>query len=196
MVYSRKVDGKLYTFGVSGRLYKSNVLLYDHQTESLWSQLMGKAVSGARAGRPLIVWPATRMKWASWRKQYPDTLVLSTETGYHRDYSIDPYEGYYRIGALMFPVGNVRKDFSPKKRVLGIKINSDSRAYPLDELSARPGIHKDKLGGMDIRIEVDSDGQIIAVKDQEGQPVAHIFAYWFAWQAFHPKTGVYHRVAN
>jgi hypothetical protein len=74
---------------------------------------------------------------------------------------------------------------------LGIKINSDSRAYPLDELSARPGIHNDKLGGTDIRIEVDSDGQIIAVKDQEGQPVAHIFAYWFAWQAFHPKTDVY-----
>lgn len=195
MVYSRKVDDKLYTFGVSGRLYKSNVLLYDHQTESLWSQLMEKAVSGALAGQPLNALPANRMKWASWRKQYPDTLVLSTETGYHRDYSIDPYEGYYRIGALMFPVGNVRKDFSPKKKVLGIKINSDSRAYPLDELSARPGIHNDKLGGTDIRIEVDSDGQIIAVKDQEGQPVAHIFAYWFAWQAFHPKTGVY-RVAN
>lgn len=191
MVYSRKVDGKLYTFGVSGRLYKSNVLLYDHQTESLWSQLMEKAVSGALAGQQLNVLPATRVKWASWRKQYPETLVLSTETGYHRDYSIDPYEGYYRIGALMFPVGNVRKDFSPKKKVLGIKINSDSRAYPLDELSARPGIHNDKLGGTDIRIEVDSDGQIVAVVDQDGQPVAHIFAYWFAWQAFHPKTGVY-----
>jgi hypothetical protein len=152
VVYSRKVDGKLYTFGVSGRLYKSNVLLYDHQTESLWSQLMEKAVSGALAGQPLNALPATRVKWASWRKKYPDTLVLSTETGYYRDYSIDPYEGYYRIGALMFPVGNVRKDFSPKKKVLGIEINSESRAYPLDELSVRPGIHDDNLGGTDIRI--------------------------------------------
>jgi hypothetical protein len=195
VVYSRNVAGKLYTFGVSGRLYKSNVLLYDHQTESLWSQLMEKAVSGTLAGQTLNVLPAARVKWASWRKQYPETLVLSTETGYLRDYSIDPYKGYYRIGALMFPVGNVRKDFSPKKKVLGIKINFQSRAYPLDELSARPGIHSDKLGGADIQIEVDSDGQIIAVKDLKGQPVAHIFAYWFAWQAFHPKTGVY-RVAN
>ena len=50
---------------------------------------------------------------------------------------------------------------------------------------------KEKLGGKDIQIEVDSEGQIVAVVDQDGQPVAHIFAYWFAWQAFHPETGVY-----
>ena len=191
MVYSRKVDAKLYTFGVSGRLYKSNVLLYDHQTESLWSQLMEKAVSGDLAGQALKVLPANRMKWASWRKQHPQTLVLSTETGYSRNYSIDPYEGYYRIGALMFPVGNVRRDFSAKKRILGIKMHSDARAYPLDELSARPGIYNDRLGGSAIRIEVGGDGQIVAVIDQDGQPVAHIFAFWFAWQAFHPQTGIY-----
>jgi hypothetical protein len=167
------------------------VLLYDHQTESLWSQLMEKAVSGDLAGTSLTVLPAIRVKWASWRKQYPDTLVLSTETGYHRNYSIDPYEGYYRIGTLMFPVGNVRMDLSPKKRILGININADSRAFPIDELGARPGIHKDKLGGKDIQITVDQDGQIVAVEDQKGQPIAHIFAYWFAWQAFHPETDVY-----
>ena len=191
MVYSRNVNGKLYTFGVSGRLYKSNVLFYDHQTESLWSQLMEKAVSGDLVGQSLNTLPSTRVKWASWKKLFPDSRVLSTETGYHRNYRLDPYEGYYRIGSLMFPVGNVRKDFSPKKRVLGIKINSESRAFPIDELASRPGIHRDKLGGMDIRIEVDKDGQIVAVLDQNGQPVAHIFAYWFAWQAFHPETGVF-----
>ena len=190
-MYSRSVNGKLYTFGVSGRLYKSNVLLYDHQTESLWSQLMEKAVSGDLAGKSLSALPSTRVKWATWQKLYPDSRVLSTETGYHRNYALDPYEGYYRIGSLMFPVGNVRKDFSPKKRILGIKINTESRAFPIDELGARPGIHNDKLGGIDIQIEVDKAGQIVAVFDQNRQPVAHIFAYWFAWQAFHPDTGVY-----
>jgi hypothetical protein len=194
VVYSREVDGKVYTFGVSGRLYKSNVLIYDHQTESLWSQLMEKAVAGKLAGKELKALPSTRTKWASWRKKHPGTLVLSTETGYARDYSIDPYAGYYRVGALMFAVGNVRKDLSPKQQVLGIEINEDSRAYPLDELSMRSGVHNDVVGGKGIRIEVDSEGQISAVKDQDGQPVPHIFAYWFAWQAFHPKTSVYRMV--
>jgi hypothetical protein len=194
VVYSRKVDGRVYTFGVSGRLYKSNVLIYDHQTESLWSQLMEKAVSGRLVGKKLSVVPSSRLKWAAWRKKYPGTVVLSTETGYRRDYSIDPYEGYYRIGSLMFPVGNVRTDLSLKKRILGIEINNDSRAYPLDELRTRAGVHKDRLGGQDIRIEVDAEGQVIAVKDHMGQPVPHIFAYWFAWQAFHPQTSVYRMV--
>ena len=152
---------------------------------------MEKAISGDLAGQSLDVLPSTRVKWASWQKLYPDSQVLSTETGYHRNYRVDPYEGYYRIGTLMFPVGNVRKEFSPKKRVLGIKINTESRAFPIDELGARPGIHRDKLGGKDIQIEVDKDGQIVAVVDQNGQPVAHIFAYWFAWQAFHPQTDVF-----
>jgi hypothetical protein len=191
VVYSRNVQGKLYTFGVSGRLYKSNVLLYDHQTESLWSQLLEKAVSGDLVGQSLNLLPSIRLKWAAWQKLYPDSRVLSTETGYHRNYALDPYEGYYRIGSLMFPVGNVRKDFPPKKRVLGIKINSESRAFPIDELGARPGIHRDTLGGKDIQIEVDKDGQIVTVLDQNGRAVAHIFAYWFAWQAFHPETDVY-----
>jgi hypothetical protein len=194
VVYSRNIDGQVYTFGVSGRLYKSNVLIYDHQTESLWSQLMQKAVSGRLAGKNLSVLPSSRMKWGTWRKKHPETVVLSTETGYHRDYSTDPYEGYYRIGSLMFPVGNVRRELSLKKRVLGIEINNAARAYPLEELARRSGVHNDRLGGQDIRIEVDAEGQVIAVKDHKGQPVPHIFAYWFAWQAFHPQTSVYRMV--
>jgi hypothetical protein len=194
VVYSRNVGGQVYTFGVSGRLYKSNVLIYDHQTESLWSQLMQKAVSGDLAGKKLSALPSSRMKWAAWRKKHPQTVVLSTATGYHRNYATDPYEGYYRIGSLMFPVGNVRQDLSLKKRVLGIEINNESRAYPLDELGIRAGVHNDRLGGQDIRIEVDAEGQVIAVKDHKGQAVPHLFAYWFAWQAFHPQTSVYRTV--
>jgi hypothetical protein len=190
-VYSRSVKSKKFTFGVSGRLYKSNVLLYDHQTESLWSQLMETAVSGPQAGIRLQKLPARRMSWKAWKRQYPQTRVLSTETGYYRDYSIDPYEGYYRMGGLMFPVGDVRKDLAPKAQVLGIQINDQVRAYPLIELKKRSGIMEDRLGGELIRIEIDSEGQVVDVTDANNKTLPHVYAYWFAWQAFHRDTDVY-----
>jgi hypothetical protein len=190
-VYSRSVKSKKFTFGVSGRLYKSNVLLYDHQTESLWSQLMETAVSGPQAGIRLQKLPARRMSWKAWKRQYPQTRVLSTETGYYRDYSIDPYEGYYRMGGLMFPVGDVRKDLAPKAQVLGIQVNDQVRAYPLIELKKRSGIMEDRLGGELIRIEIDSEGQVVDVTDANNKTLPHVYAYWFAWQAFHRDTDVY-----
>jgi len=185
------VDGKTYTFGVSGRLYKSNVLLYDHQTESLWSQLMHKAISGPMVEKKLKRIPSRRTSWKSWRKRHPLTQVLSTNTGYARDYSRDPYEGYYRVGRIWFPVGNVRKDLSPKEMVLGIEIDGRARAYPVSELKKRPGVLKDRLNGTTVQIEIKNDGEIAGVMDGQGNPIQHIYSYWFAWQAFNADTSVY-----
>ena len=190
-MYSRTVDTREYTFGVSGRLYKSNVLIYDHQTESLWSQLMQQAVSGPLVGHKLQKIPSTRVSWQTWRKRNTDTLVLSDDTGYNRDYSIDPYQGYYRVAGIMFPVGEVRQDLAVKDRVLGIQIKQAAKAYPLKWLQANPGTLQDQLAGESIEILVDEDGQVVSVRNQTGQPIAAIFAYWFAWQAFHPATQVF-----
>lgn len=191
MVYSRKIDGNLYTFGVSGRLYKSNVLLYDHQTESLWSQLMEKAIAGPLVGKSLKKLNSSRTSWKAWRKRYGNTLVLSTDTGHFRDYSVDPYEGYYRAVGIWFPVGNVRKDLSPKEMVLGIEINGKAKAYPLSALRKRTGILNDEVEEKQVLIEVSAEGEVVAVKDHRGEPISSIFSYWFAWQAFHPETAVY-----
>ena len=190
-MYSRRIDTTEYTFGVSGRLYKSNVLMYDHQTESLWSQLMDTAVSGPLAGAELQKLPAKRLRWDTWKKRHPDTRVLSTDTGYPRDYWRDPYTGYYLVGSLMFPVGDVRRDLPTKARVLGITIADQSRAYPLEVLENNAGILKDRLGDTSIRIHIDAGGQVLDVLDTDGKPVVHLYAYWFAWQAFHPDTTVY-----
>lgn len=154
---------------------------------------METAVSGPQAGTRLQKLPAKRMSWKSWKKQYPQTRVLSTDTGYYRDYSIDPYEDYYRIGGIMFPVGDVRTDLTPKAQVLGININGQARAYPLSELKKHSGIIEDRLGGELIRIEVDAEGQVVDVTDANQKSVPHIYAYWFAWQAFHRETEVYRK---
>ena len=192
-MYSRNVEEKEYTFGVSGRLYKSNVLLYDHQTESLWSQLMKKAISGSLVGKNLHMLPTGRFKWKTWKKNNPATQVLSDDTGYYRDYSIDPYEGYYQVGALMFPVGDVRKDLSAKDRILGVEVGDKAKAYPLDWLRNNPGVHNDTVGNQNIQIEISSEGEIVAVRDEQGKPIPATYSYWFAWQAFHSETEVFNQ---
>ena len=191
MVHSRNIKGKEYTFGISGRLYKSNVLLYDHQTESLWSQLMEKAISGPLVNTKLKEIPSTRTSWKSWKRKNPNTLVLSTNTGYRRDYTIDPYKGYYRALGIMFPVGNVRKDLSSKEMVLGIEIEGQAKAYSISVLQKKPGILQDSIGKVSIEIEVDPDGEVAEVRDSSGKSIPTVFNYWFAWQAFHPTTEVY-----
>lgn len=191
MVYSRKINERIYTFGVSGRLYKSNVILYDHQTESLWSQLLAQAISGKMVGRKLTHIPSSRVRWQTWQKRNPDTLVLSTDTGYQRNYAHDPYEGYYRIGTIWFPVGEVRRDLPPKTRILGIEIAGKTRAYSLTQLPREKHTIRDQIADLSIRIVLNNDGEVVNVEDAAGKHVPHIFAYWFAWQAFHPETTVY-----
>ena len=143
------------------------------------------------AGKRLDKITSVRTTWKAWRKKNPHTLVLSTETGYRRDYLQDPYEGYYRSLGIWFPVGDVRKDLSPEEMVLGVDILGTARAYPLSLLRKRPGILRDEISEKPIQIRVTPDGEVLEVRDHQGKEIPSIFAYWFAWQAFHPKTTVY-----
>jgi hypothetical protein len=191
VVYSGRIDDTVFTFGVSGRLYKSNVLIYDHQTESLWSQLKETAISGPMVGRKLEKIFAERTAWKHWLKKHPQTKVLSSDTGYQRDYNIDPYEGYYRALGIMFPVGDVRADLAAKEMVLGVEINGAAKAYPLSLLERKTGMFKDEIGEIAVRIILSTEGQVVNVQDHQARTIPVIFAYWFAWQAFHPDTEVY-----
>ena len=191
MVYSRDTGSRVLTFGVSGRLYKSNVLLYDHQTDSLWSQLMEKAIAGPLVNTVLEAVPSSRTTWGAWRRRHPHTRVLSTDTGYDRNYQKDPYSGYARVGTIWFPVGNVRADLSPKQRVMGIEIDEAARAYPLDQITLYPGTLTDRIGERTVEIEITPEGEIASVRTATGDMLSPVFLYWFAWQAFHPDTSVY-----
>ena len=191
MVYSSRIDDQTLTFGVSGRLYKSNVLIYDHLTESLWSQLKETAIAGPMVGKRLTKISAVRTSWKRWLDDHPRTKVLSTETGYTRNYAIDPYEGYYKAMGIMFPVGDVRSDLPAKEMVLGIEINGTAKAYPLSMFAQKADVFKDEIKASPIQIILSEEGQIVDVLDHQARSIPVIFAYWFAWQAFHPHTTVY-----
>ena len=149
------------------------------------------AIAGPMVGRKLEKIPAERTTWKRWLKNHPQTKVLSTDTGYARRYNIDPYEGYYRALGIMFPVGDVRTDLPAKEMVLGIEINGAAKAYPLSQLAQKSGALKDEIGNLPVQIFLSKDGQVENVQDHQARTIPVIFAYWFAWQAFHPKTEVY-----
>lgn len=85
-----KVAGKILQFGVSGLLYNSDVLMYDRQTQSLWSQILSQAVTGSMKGTLLPAVAVTHTTWVDWRNRHPDTLVLDTNTGFNRNYRKPP----------------------------------------------------------------------------------------------------------
>lgn len=138
MAFSATIDDKTHIFGVSGLLYNSDVLLYDRQTNSLWSQLMTKAISGPHKGRRLNSLPVTYTTWQDWKTRHPKTLVLSTKTGFGRDYTKSPYASYLKSPQIMFPVTTVSRRYHPKEEVLGVEIGSQFKVYPFIELEKSP----------------------------------------------------------
>lgn len=191
LVFNRAIAGQVVTFGASGLLYRSNVLLYDHQTRSLWLQLLRKAVAGPMAGRRLETHSALLpVSWAQWKKRFPGAQVLSMRTGFDRDYNIDPYEDYAHIDKPWFPVGQVRRDLPPKTRVLGVASGAHAKAYPLDLLAARGARLQGRLGEHKIDMEIDASGDFTAVVVGNDTLLEYVGVYWFVWQAFYPQTRV------
>jgi len=192
LVYSGRIQGKDYQFGVSGLLYNSDVLMYDRQSESLWSQILAKAVTGSLKGTKLTTLPVEHTTWGKWRKAHPNTQVLSTETGYQRDYTESPYAGYEQSESVYFRFSAESRRYHPKERVLGVEVNGQFKAYPFVEL-ARTGQQQlqDNFAGQTLQLSFDATTRTGKVQDAQGQPVHTINSFWFAWYAFHPDTAIF-----
>jgi hypothetical protein len=192
MVFGARVADQDLEFGVSGLLYNSDVLLYDRQTESLWSQIMAEAVSGPLRGTRLEFLPTAHTTWADWRARHPETAVLSPETGHHRNYGRDPYADYVESELTMFPVRTRDERLHPKERVIGVSIGGEHKAYPFSAL-ATLGVRRfgDVVGGRHIRVEFDAAAQTARIVDGNGQELPALIAFWFAWVAFHPDTELF-----
>lgn len=191
IAYLAEIDGTAHTFGVSGLLYNSDVLLYDRQTLSLWSQLMAQAISGPLKGQRLQSIPLSHTTWQDWKTRHPDTLVLSPDTGYARDYRNSPYADYINSPQLMFPVTKTSKRYHPKEQVLGIEINGRFKAYPFVELEKTNGAFTDTVNGRQLLIRYNSEHRTGTILDQQGNELPGVTTYWFAWYAFHPETEVF-----
>ena len=192
MAFDSMVAGKSYSFGVSGLLFNSDVLFYDHQTESLWSQILMKAVTGKMSGSSLTMLPVLHTSWKNWKSKHPQTMVLSRDTGYRRDYDRSPYERYEKENWIMFPVEYKDDRYPSKEWVIGIKIKEVAKAYPYSELrKAGKKTVEDSVGGQKITIHFDSESSSAYIEDTKGEQLNTVVGFWFAWYAFYPNTEVF-----
>ncbi len=185
-----EADGRR-TFGVSGLLYNSDVLMYDRESESLWSQIPGRAVSGPMRGKQLRRIVLEHTTWADWRMRYPDTAVLSRNTGHRRDYDRNPYADYARSPGLYFPVSTEDPRYPRKTFVLAVGIGDTWKAYPFPELERAGGRVRDRLAGQEVEVIHDAEHRTARALDENGRALPAYLAYWFAWYAFYPEAPVY-----
>jgi hypothetical protein len=131
------------TFGVSGKLLNSNLLMYDRATDSWWPQMLATAISGPLLGEALREVPLAWSTWKGWREAYPETLVLTEDTGYVRDYGGDPYgsygppDGYYADRGTLFAPLHEDDRYHPKSVVLGARTTEGAIAFPEPALRQR-----------------------------------------------------------
>lgn len=190
MVFDRRYRDQTLTFGVSGLLYNSDVLMFDRQTKSLWSQLGMKSVSGKFVDTELEWLPSNQTTWAAWKAENPEGEVLNLDTGHRRDYRNLPYQSYFKSLRTMFPYEQNRDELEPKVWVAGIRVNGVAKAYPIESMPSGTWID-DRIGGTNIRVRYSADNKQFEARTNDGENIPVVHAFWFAWQAFHPETEIH-----
>lgn len=164
IVFVREVEGEPVEFGVSGKLYNSDLLMYDRRTDTLWSQITGTAVVGELTGDQLEIYPSQLMTWADWKSAYPDSEVLALPRSFGRDYTRNPYAGYDEDTSIWFGVTDTDDRLHPKERISGIEIDEQTfGAYP-DADVREHGPVNDVLGDVPLLVAADPNagGNVVA----------------------------------
>lgn len=197
--FKGKVSAKdVSTFGVSGKLVNSNLIMYDRATDSQWPQVLGKAISGSARGTKLQEFPIVWTTWEKWKKKHPDTKVLSQRTGFVRNYGKggDPYgsylgkdKGYYSSERLLFRPIVEDKQLHPKAVVVGVRDGAGSAAAILKDRLRKENKVEVKLGDRTAVVTYDPslDFHSAAIKET-GERINAFDAMWFAWKGFYPNT--------
>jgi hypothetical protein len=146
LVFDPVVGGTALDFGTSGMLYKSDLVMYDRKTHSLWAQMEGRAIVGELAGTKLSLLPANTIAYEDFKAAYPGGRVLSPETGHRRQYGVNPYAAYDRPDLDPFLLrGEPDRRRPPKERVVGVAAANAARAYPWPVL-IRQRVVQDTIG--------------------------------------------------
>ena len=143
------------TFGVSGKLIMNAVVMYDHQTDTLWSQFLSRGVKGPLTNTALEIVPAVQTTWQQWLNLHPDTLVLDKRGGY----GFDTYEGYYSGGSAgILGESNKDKRLPKKELVMGMTVSGFAKAYPFSVISQQTIIN-DHFAGQEVVITFEPESE-------------------------------------
>lgn len=191
MIFDRHLEGRPLTFGVSGLLRHSDMIMYDHQTESWWQQALGEGIAGQLTGQKLTQLPAWMESWAAFRDAHPDGLVMD-EPDWRRAYGSNPYRNYDTSRPFLYNGEDPPHDIPPLERVVRV----DNRAWPLTRLRREghireAGVTLTWTEGQASALDNADIGQgrevgNVRVRDDQGRDVAHDIPFAFAFHAFHP----------
>lgn len=193
--------------------------MYERDTDTWFPQVLAIGIRGPHRGQALVERPVVWTTWQRWRAAYPDTEVLSTDTGFARNYHRDPYgaynppSGYYEPdSSTMFPLMHDDRRFPPKSDLIGARTRDAAVAFRLGSLRAAGRLELEANGevftalydkildtGYVFRGRTDADVQIEGAGpydvswsgDDALEPVNTFQAMWFAWAAFYPETAVH-----
>lgn len=188
IVYDRVVDGDTLLFGVSGRLYESNLLMFDQETESLWSQAMGECVVGDLLGKKLPLINSAVISLEEVEKYFPNARVLSTKTGFDRNYMQDPYSDYVSNDMLIFPVSRKNARYPNKDMMYVVRTGNTSVAFHWEDLLKEGRAQQSTPDGM-VSVTVKNFVPTATRKDN-GEKLNGYFSYWFSWYAVAGDKGV------
>lgn len=175
IVAERRVDGEPTDFGVSGLLWRNNLVMYDERTGSLWNQLSATAIRGPATGTELTIQPSTFASFGSWRAAHPDTTVLlpaprsgTIVSTRPPPYSRDPYERYYTSTTVGAGQGEFADDgLHPKTVVLGVAADGDAAAYPPSAIGETGAIN-DVVGSLPLVVTTNGGGEPVAYDRRVG----------------------------
>lgn len=193
MVFDRRVQGQTLSFGVSGKLRASDMVMYDRQTESWWQQALGQGIVGEMTGVQLTQLPAVLESWSQFRARHPDGLVMA-QPSWRRQYGANPYAGYDSLARpFLYDGEDPPHGISPLARVVRV----GTRAWPLERLRKAGRIEEAGLiltweEGQASALDTGDIAQgqevgTVRVSDAQGAPVVHDMPFAFAFHAFHPQ---------
>jgi len=145
------------TFGVSGLLYNSNLIPYDRGTSSNWSQMKLQCVNGSLIGQEIETSKIVETTYQTWRELYPSSKLLSTNTGFSRQYGNYPYGSYKTNNELLFPVNNEDGRLQKKARVLGIIVGNETIVFPVNDFNPDVDVKNVSFGGTEFVVTGSSD---------------------------------------
>jgi len=187
IVYDRRVDGETLTFGVSGFLLESNMIMFDREHESLWQQSTGKVLAGRDLDTELALAKFQLMTIGEVKKKYPEALVLSENTGHGRDYARNPYAGYEDSDNFVFEPSSIDRRY-PSKTIF-VVFRAEDKVVGVPYLKITDGMNfKTNVNGN--AITLGRQGDLLTITDSKGVELPFYFEMWFSFATQHGESAV------
>ncbi len=184
-VFNRKLKNEPLVFGVSGYLYRNSDLLFDTRTETLWSQYTGKALVGSLIGASLNKYPFQVLSFSVARSLYPKAQVTSFETGFRRDYGVDPFAEYKENEEIVGPVLYSSDELAKKQKIIGFVLDNQAYAFAHTQYDSTDNV---VFTLNNKQISYSNKNGLIKLFDKKKTELAFEYSLWFAWKDFYPET--------